>query len=311
MSRAISFVDRYGGAKSIVDYEGTYQIAPKTLPTPLYSDTLEELAKKLRDIAVVVEQGGSAAVATGFKAATHQERDPEKIAARTMTAAEKAQYKDWKEGGILPVFDWATNVKSVPEGKESAEKYERRATAMSIIFVHDGVTPEHASWLTENMTYVLPLVMAITKVQHARQQVEAGFDTLIEMEMAEMQVAHDVHARASKHVNDIFRALRLLTKDIDHSKGVLQARERDIKARFEGYNKEPLNNKIGAKIPVGDTDDVEDTRTQGADLPSSIGGLQSKSRKRRRGQGHLASEGEDMETSAQEGESDGGVTLED
>lgn len=292
-----------------MDYEGTYHIAPKILPTPLHSDTLEELAKKMREIAVVVEQGGSAAVATGFKAATHQERDPEKIAARTMTAAEKAQYKDWKEGGILPVFDWAANVKSVPEGKESAEKYERRATAMSIMFVQDGVTPEHASWLTENMTYVLPLVMAITKVQHARQQVEAGFDTLIDMEMAEMQVTHDLHARASKHVNDIFRGLRLLTKDIDHSKGVLQARERDLKARLESHNKEPLNNKIGPKMPVGDPHDVENTRTQGADLPSSIGDLHSNRRKRRRGQARLASEGGDMETVALEGESDGGVAV--
>lgn len=78
MAAALSFEDRYGRAGDVaVDYHGTRLLAPNVLPNPLGSGALEEMAHKMRDIATVIEQGGSVAVATGFKTATHLERDPE------------------------------------------------------------------------------------------------------------------------------------------------------------------------------------------------------------------------------------------
>lgn len=65
MAAALSFKDRYGHAGDVsVDHHGTCLLAPNILPNPLESDTLEEMANKMRNIATVVEQGGSAAIAT-------------------------------------------------------------------------------------------------------------------------------------------------------------------------------------------------------------------------------------------------------
>lgn len=254
MAAALSFEDRYGRAGDVaVDYHGTRLLAPNVLPNPLESDTLEEMAHKMRDIATVIEQGGSVAVATGFKTATHLERDPEKIAAMTMTETQKEQYESWKAGTSLPTINWATDTRKVPE--ENAEKYEKHAAAMRIMYGYEGVTAEHACWVTCNMEYTLPLIFAITKVEEARQKVAKNPDALKEMDKAEIHVAHTVHAIASKKVNDVFSQLRLLTKDIEQSKKIIQVREKALKAGTEGQHKRTKSSIANVRVKTEGSDD--------------------------------------------------------
>lgn len=152
-----------------------------------------------------------------------------------MTELQKEQYESWKAGTRLPAIDWASNTRKVPE--ENAERYEKHAAAMRIMYNYKGVTAEHACWVKRNMGYVLPLIFAMTKVDETRQNLAESSDALKEMDKAEIHVAHAVHAIASKRVNDVFRQLRLLTKDIEQSRNIIRAREKALKAGTEGQHK--------------------------------------------------------------------------
>lgn len=126
---------------------------------------------------------------------------------------------------------------------------------MRIMYGYEGVTAEHACWVTCNMEYTLPLIIAIIKVEEARQKVAKNPDALKEMDKAEVHVAHTVHAIASKKVNDVFSQLRLLTKDIEQSKTIIQVREKVLKAGTEGQNKRPKSPIANVRVKTEGSDD--------------------------------------------------------
>ena len=303
MAPAISFEKRFGGANCAVDYANTRRLISNILPMPQDSDTLEEMSDKLRNIAALVEQGGSAAVATGFKTVPHKSGDYEKVGRIRMTAMEKEQYESWIEGIRVPDFDWAANKREIPAGKGNAERYTRLAKAMNIMYVRDDVTAEHASWLTENWAYALPLVNALDKVQqarheHERQPADRSPPPRDELQRAEMHVAHLANAIASKKLNDTFRKLNQLTKSINHSKDILQAREHELRTKMlGGKHKSPIK-RPRKRRRSDDADcppDVPDAPGHTANLPQDVDNPGQASRKKRRGrQPPVASGSEDV-----------------
>lgn len=256
-----TFASLFGGANTNVDYSRDPGDASGFLPMPEPTDDLDTTARKLRELARVVTSGKSLAVATGYQQAAHATRDPEALARMSMTPSELEQFDAWKKGLPMPPFDWAANRKAVPTGAQSQLRMERRAKAMDIIWGHEGGSAENASWLTSNMSYAIPLVVAVVRMHAAERELRGGQEELTEYELAEVQTSHKVVAIAMDNMNQVYRRLNEIARDINHSKEVIQAREHHIKAKMPEYKKkkDPINKQrefmglqpIGAGVDFG------------------------------------------------------------
>ncbi|QNC69630.1 hypothetical protein [Corynespora cassiicola bipartite mycovirus 1] len=256
-----TFASMFGGATANVDYTGQPGDHSNFLPMPEPTDDLDTSARKLRELARVVTSGKSLAVATGYQHAAHETRDPEALARMSMTPSELEQFDAWKKGLAMPPFDWSANRKAVPTGAQSQLRFERRAKAMDIIWGHEGATAENASWLTSNMSYAIPLVVAVARMHAAERELRGGQEELTEYELAEVQTTHKVVAIAMDNMNQVYRRLNEIARDINHSKEIIQAREHHIKAKIPKYKKrqDPINRErtfaglqpIGAGVDFG------------------------------------------------------------
>ncbi|RYP54417.1 hypothetical protein DL769_010358 [Monosporascus sp. CRB-8-3] len=229
--------------KASIDYTKTSDEATRRLPLPHPDDDLQQIAKKMEDLARVVEDGKSLAIRTGYRDAKNQERDPIQVAKQAMTPAELDQYTAWSAGVNMPSFDWNANRKAVRGGVGSQQRFQEYAAAMDEIWQHEGTSPENAAWLVVNMTYAIPLVIAVVKVARARKDLAGGSKELDEIEMAEMQTAHKIVSVAMDNMNQVVRQVRLLSSRIDHAKAIIQAREHAIKSKMESWRpkQDPIN----------------------------------------------------------------------
>lgn len=237
-----SFQELFGGATAQVNYNDTRDIAQGQLPLPEPTDNLEVTDHKLRALAKVVEHGASIAVATGYKPAAHEQRDPEELARKRMTPEQTAQYDSWKSGIEMPDFDWANNHKAVPKGASSAICFANWARAIAEIWNHADAQAEHASWIASNMTYALPLVVAVAKVHAAQRELKGGQDEISEIELAEMQTAHKAVAVAMENVHKVNKCLNELNRSLNRSREILQAREHQIKAKMTNKKRKGTHN---------------------------------------------------------------------
>ncbi|PHH67958.1 hypothetical protein CDD82_954 [Ophiocordyceps australis] len=115
------------------------------VPIPELGDDVETTARKMKDLAEIIDDGKSLAVCTGYAAAKNQERDPIQIATKTMSTPELDQYDAWVKGIEMPTFDWNANLEPVPGGANSIKRYKKHAMAMDIIWKHEGATPDNAA----------------------------------------------------------------------------------------------------------------------------------------------------------------------
>ncbi|KAA8641903.1 hypothetical protein EYZ11_002169 [Aspergillus tanneri] len=224
----------------------------KLLPVPETTDDLEVTCKKMQDLAKVVEEGNSLALYTGLKLASQQSRNPELIARTQLAPREREEYERWREmkdnrnrnsdgnnednqyNNIimkLPDFDWDKNVAPVPQGSRSLKKFKQRAEAMAQIWDHQGVKPEHASWLTFNMTALLPLVKAVTKISNIERHLEEqnpGICNRTDMEFAELETARNILAVAERNRAREMARIRKLMKSITESTTIMKTRIRAL-----------------------------------------------------------------------------------
>ncbi|KAH7308505.1 hypothetical protein B0I35DRAFT_342453, partial [Stachybotrys elegans] len=212
--------DFIGGAGEEVDYSQPFGPGTTLLPMPDPQDNLDAIAQKMTALSNVVQRGKSLAVATGYKATTHQERDPVERAKRTMKPMELQQYDAWHRGARMPAFDFAANRKEIKGGEESVKRYTRRGHAMARIWSHEGASAENAMWLATEMAWANPLVIAVAK-----------------MELAEVQTARRAVAIATDQMNEINRLLKQKVRTINHAKEIIQAREHALKAKMPNYRK--------------------------------------------------------------------------
>lgn len=226
---AMDFQAMFGGATADGDYPGGPGADGSFLPTPQAGDDLETTARKLRALALVVEQGKSLAVATGYRQAAHPERDPEALARMEMPPIQVMQLDAWQAGAKMPDIEWSKSTKAVPSGARSGLRFARAARAMEEIWQVEGLDGENASWLTSNMVYALPLVTAVMEIQSAKRH------DVNQMQLAEVQTAHKIVVTTTKIMNDMYRRLDILRRDINQAKDIIQAREHALKGKMSGY----------------------------------------------------------------------------
>nr|UPO93688.1 coat protein [Metarhizium brunneum bipartite mycovirus 1] len=269
-----TFAERFGGAKSNVDFTAGPSPAGQPLETPSVDDTLEAIEAKMAALARVVIEGRSVAVATGYTMASQATRDPEELAKSSMTPMELEQLAAWKEGVQLPPINWDECTEQPKGGEKALKRMEYRAAALRQLYGNKGVTAGNALWFTKNHEYILPLVVATAKIQGAVRELAGGQTELSELEMAEVQSIHKVNAVALQVVNDLFRQLNATVRKINASKDTLQAREHALKGKIAKWKpKQSVLNKQRAAVgkpPIGRQVDFRGATEGGRVVRSSL-----------------------------------------
>jgi hypothetical protein len=204
------------------------------LPVPLPTDNLPTLVRKWEALAELVETGKSVAVYTGYKTAAQQVRDPEQLAKKNFTPLESKQYDAWKAGAIMNQPDWANCHGAAVTGTQATKRMTDRTNALRIIYRNDDITLENYAWVHTNMAYLLPLIVAVSKIQAAERELQGGQEELTPNELAEIQAIHKINAVAMKRINDIGQEINRLNRRGNAARETLQAREHAIKAKLQG-----------------------------------------------------------------------------
>ncbi|AGK89732.1 hypothetical protein [Cryphonectria parasitica bipartite mycovirus 1] len=273
-----SFDDLFAGGQQQVDFSAPEGGIAAVLPVPDETDNLQTTARKLAALAAIVERGKSLAVHTGYAGAAHATRDPVDLAKTSMTPAEVKQYETWARGIRMPEFNFVTNREPL-RGQEGARKrYERRARAMNKIWKTNVAVAENAMFVSIHLTYMVPLVAAVSKIEAAEMELVGGSNDLTEMELAEVQTAHKITSIASANMNSMMEQIRRLTSSINSSKEIIQAREHAIKRKIQGYKpkKDPINDarQYLGEAPIGDEVDYRGaTRGAREDRTDMLGGI--------------------------------------
>lgn len=236
-----SFEAQFGAVKiSVADYSA---VAGERLQMP-YPEVLPYafrhvgvVAERMRKLARVVGDGKSVAVATGFKGAEYEERDPRKLAAESSTPQEIAQYDAWSAGGLcLPEFNWSENVDDSSMSKSIVKSMQDHADAMNILWKTDRAKPHHALWLSGNWMGMLPLVSAVILVEKAKKDLKGGSEIFTANEVAEIQTID----KACDQVTQFQNAQRgaafpeVTNRDFEYSKQILLARKLAIEKNPQG-----------------------------------------------------------------------------
>ena len=207
-----------------IDFEEVLPRGASILPLPNESDELQETVEKLKAYAEIVRGGKSLAVHTGFKATPHSERDPTKLALKHMTIPEYEAYTAWSDGIDLGRFDWKKNKDSVPTGKDSPRRFAQRAAAMNTAWKTDKATAEHAAWLTNNRSEILPLLKALVRIETARVDLRGGLPEQDASALAEYQTINKIRSLAVQAEQKQMEAIRQLEAEILRHMNTLKER---------------------------------------------------------------------------------------
>ena len=244
-----SIEEQIWGKKHRLEHVEPDLLGDSVLPMPSPTDSLIVLCDKLHNIALAVEQGRSAAVATGYAAATQRQCDPVIIAKRLMLPMELEQYEAWQEGMKLPEFDFELDRSEVPGGTAATKRYIDRAEALKALYHHPGqAAPENAAWYWQNYEYAIPLVKAMDRVIKARRNLHSGIHELSEHEVAEIQVCGKVTAIVNRALNETMVGPKALRRQIQEDIDTLHAHGDAIKRKMPNYN--PIGISTKTKRPI-------------------------------------------------------------
>lgn len=138
----------------------------------------------------------------------------------------------------LPDMIWEKDTTPLPEGKHTLRKFTKRASALATAYSlrdSSSCTPQHAVHFTLHHAKYLPLLRALSKVEHARRSITGDKETLSSLDMAEVQIMKLVNAIASRKVEEAYREVKDVAGRIVRCQRVLRERENEIKAGVEGY----------------------------------------------------------------------------
>lgn len=170
------------------------------LPLPESGDDISTLTIKMEDLSEIVQHQKSIALYTGFKKGDLDMNDAESIARLAMAPDEVADYDNWKRGTAVPEIDWQTSTKPVTRGPKTLHRFERLARALSSLWNME-LNASNARWLYTKRNDLVPLVVATSKVQTARDYLgDKGKD---ELEVAEVQILHRAAAVSIGSMNKV------------------------------------------------------------------------------------------------------------
>jgi len=194
------------------------------LPLPEPGDSIPVLHIKLQALATVVLGKDSVATATGYRAATKQERDPEAAARQEMPPEDLEYWDRWKEGHItLPPIDWSNTLTSAPTSTRPLKIANRRAVALNRLYNTTLATPAHAAWFTSEHARFLPLVKAMARVIGVERDLVGGIDGLTPGQLAEIQSIGKVIAVVANITHGLKEKQYPLLKGIHQDRDILLA----------------------------------------------------------------------------------------
>lgn len=225
----------------VKEQEGSEMMAiPKksgtaVLAIPQKEDTLIILHSKLTAIVEAVVAGQSVAVATGYAAATSQERHAVQRAISQMHPIEADAWA-WFETGsyALPDMDWKTDIDTTPLSPKPLKTAHRRAEALKRLYKTDQAQPPHSVWFTKHHSPYLPVVKAMARVIGAERDLIGG-GVWTATQLADLQSINNILSvtalivKGAKHkpqLPAIARAQAVLVSYRDNLRNLIVGRKR-------------------------------------------------------------------------------------
>ncbi|SZF03856.1 unnamed protein product [Blumeria hordei] len=162
-----------------------------------------------------------------------------------MKPGEREMYDAWTDGYAVPSYDWTECTKPIVGGPGAQARFERRAVAARKIWKNDTITSSNVAWIAANQVYMLPLIIAVGKVQGAEKNLVGGQTALTEMELAEVQTIHRVNAIATIVQNRCNAEINRFNRIINENKDEMKAREHSIKTKMPNHR--PRNNPVNLR----------------------------------------------------------------
>ncbi|KAK2756114.1 hypothetical protein FQN54_005522 [Arachnomyces sp. PD_36] len=224
--------------KSKINYSRPLQMT--YLSCPDRTDTLPTVEAKMKAIDKVVADGRSVAVHTGYVDGHTMDtaEDVEKaVVSRELNATEKLQYTSWKDGSVIPGFNFERFRIDVTHDANAATRYKDMVEAMKKVWSSEKPEPANAAYISLYRKDLAALLFAVIKIEKAKKESEWGYPRdSSAMDKVEAETIKKVTLTASKVISEAFAKVRTSARHITESKNVLLARKRDIEETGNGGN---------------------------------------------------------------------------
>lgn len=209
---------------------------------PTKTDTIDELLTKAQRVSDVIEEGASLALTTNKLLTLNGGKTPEQVAISFMHNDQKRVFKVWKMGGAqLPPID--VNKCRIASTSSSSDKdnatRSARGAAMRRLYKQSNLDEEHYLWVTQNYTYMLPLVTAIIKLIKAERNAIQNDDSITALDLEECQTINKLVAGfGSRQIDFAEYRIGFFNRAIHRTMSLATARKAAINsARTRGVEK--------------------------------------------------------------------------
>lgn len=229
----MDFRQRFAGASRGPTFAAIPGLSGRTLPMPDRADTLPSLADKMDQFREVIQEGRSLAVATGLKATARNTTDPVDFAKAEMSVSELEQYEYWIGGGRLQDFDKHTCREPVAKWKGNDTSLLKWLAGLQEMYDDTTLDKEHVVWFASNASFMVPCIMAFTKILSARRALTVKGSDLSSEELAEYQTARKLLSEAAFRVQELKRVINGYTSRIDKAEQAVLTRIRFYEPRIK------------------------------------------------------------------------------
>lgn len=217
---------------------------------PTIDDSLEILRMKCRIINTILDEGASFAKILGSALSIQDTSNHLEMAIGYMTEPERQMYDRWVAGIELPTLDPLINRKQSIATKEGSGQLKDRTLALQRMYDNHNMTEENYLWLTVNHSYIIPLVIALTKIIRAERNAKGGRADMTAEDVQELKACNkllsDIGAVLNTAAQEYRRTTRMIKKGMagirarvnaitpNPKKGVTQTRNYNIARQSTG-----------------------------------------------------------------------------
>jgi hypothetical protein len=237
----------FAAPAAAIDYSSPAAVGDAVLPVPLPTDSLREIALKVRNLADVVNSNKSLVNYTGGIYAPTVSTDPEAVAMAEMQGDEVRFWTAFRQGHRFTARDWEKDREPVPAGHGNAVAWQNKAHALALLFdlnyrkpyAELPVTVENVAWFYKHLPQFAPAISAALKRVKAERSVTGGLQSATAVELSEYVTCGKISGTANSTRQKIMDEINRMNRSIQTDLNAIQERHRQLGRKFGFTTKFP------------------------------------------------------------------------
>lgn len=217
------------------------------------NESREFFLQKVRCITEIVASGESLAASYGPVVTDEAIQDAQSTVLAQMTPDEKELYNAWKNGATPPVWDFQENQKEITTLNTQNRRYYQHALSLNKIYKVTDITPEGAKGWIGSHPLLIPLVIAVKKVEDVSRNLVNDVTEKDLCELAESDAIRSTIALADAYLSREVEELDELKTVFTAMQNALQDRLRALpvfeKVRSGSANTSLARRRATSRIP--------------------------------------------------------------